>query len=109
MNKAKSECIGCGRDRIVFRRGYCQSCYAKVEDKSCRAKVSGSFRVDPFTPTDATPGSPEKIRILAARFAAGVDLHHPDDVRFERTGPGRTIADTIHEDNSAHDVRWRIW
>jgi len=30
-------------------------------------------------PTDAQPGSAEKIRVLAARLDAGLELHHPDD------------------------------
>ena len=30
-------------------------------------------------PTDARPGSAEKVALLAARAKAGVDLWHPDD------------------------------
>ena len=33
----------------------------------------------PNVATNARPGSPEKIRVLSARFAAGCELHHPDD------------------------------
>jgi hypothetical protein len=33
----------------------------------------------PF-PTNAEPGSPEKIAILKQRSAMKVSLHHPDDV-----------------------------
>jgi hypothetical protein len=33
----------------------------------------------PRVATNARPGSPEKIRVLAARFSAGRELHHPDD------------------------------
>jgi hypothetical protein len=33
----------------------------------------------PRVATNARPGSPEKIRVLSARFAAGRELHHPDD------------------------------
>ncbi len=33
----------------------------------------------PDSPTQAPPGSPEKIAVLAARYAAGVALWHPDD------------------------------
>lgn len=31
-------------------------------------------------PTDAQPGSAEKIRVLRARLAAGLELWHPDDL-----------------------------
>lgn len=35
--------------------------------------------VDPLNPTDAKPGSEDKVRMLAARYAAGVALWHDDD------------------------------
>ncbi len=37
------------------------------------------FGVDPTKPTKARPGSDEKVRILAARYAAGLPLWHEDD------------------------------
>ena len=33
----------------------------------------------PQTPTEAKPGSEEKVRMLAARYAAGVSLWHNED------------------------------
>ncbi len=38
----------------------------------------------PAEPTTALPGSEEKIRVLAERFARGEDLWHPDDARGAR-------------------------
>lgn len=38
-----------------------------------------SFGIDPFNPTDAKPGSEEKVRVLAARYAAGVPLWNEND------------------------------
>ncbi|MCA8999030.1 MAG: hypothetical protein KDA80_18665 [Planctomycetaceae bacterium] len=35
--------------------------------------------VDPITPTEAKPGSEDKVRMLAARYAAGVPLWHDGD------------------------------
>ena len=35
--------------------------------------------VDPLNPTGAKPGSEDKVRMLAARYAAGVPLWHDDD------------------------------
>ena len=39
-------------------------------------------------PTEARPGSIEKMQVLSARLMAGEELHHPSDV---------TIAATIEE------------
>lgn len=38
-----------------------------------------SLGIDPFNPTDARPGSEEKVRVLAARYAAGVPLWNEND------------------------------
>jgi hypothetical protein len=35
--------------------------------------------VDPLIPTEAKPGSEEKVRMLAARYAAGIPLWHDED------------------------------
>jgi len=35
--------------------------------------------VDPLNPTGAKPGSEDKVRMLAARYAAGVPLWHEED------------------------------
>jgi hypothetical protein len=35
--------------------------------------------VDPLNPTGAKPGSEDKVRMLAARYAAGVPLWHDED------------------------------
>jgi hypothetical protein len=35
-----------------------------------------------FAPTDALPGSPEKIRVLAERVRLHLPLWHPLDARF---------------------------
>lgn len=40
-------------------------------------------------PTRAAPGSPKKIAILAARYDAGVDLWHDDDLT---AFPGRVYS-----------------
>ena len=37
------------------------------------------FGVDPRQPTKARPGSDEKVRMLAARYAAGLPLWHEED------------------------------
>jgi hypothetical protein len=35
--------------------------------------------LDPLTPTESKPGSDDKVRMLAARYAAGVPLWHNGD------------------------------
>ena len=43
--------------------------------------------IDPAQPTDAKPGSEDKVLMLAARYTAGLPLWHNDD-RYDH-GPGR--------------------
>jgi hypothetical protein len=35
--------------------------------------------IDPTLPTSAQAGSPEKVRVIAARYAAGLPLWNPED------------------------------
>jgi hypothetical protein len=35
--------------------------------------------LNPFTPTEAKPGSEDKVQMLAARYAAGLPLWHDSD------------------------------
>ncbi len=42
--------------------------------------------IDPAQPTDAKPGSEDKVLTLAARYAAGLPLWHTED-RYDH-GPG---------------------
>lgn len=46
--------------------------------------------IDPAGPTAAKPGSPEKVLMLAARYAAGVPLWHDKDCYDH--GPGDLLA-----------------
>jgi hypothetical protein len=38
-----------------------------------------SSSLNPFTPTEAKPGSEDKVQMLAARYAAGLPLWHDSD------------------------------
>ena len=38
-----------------------------------------STSLDPYTPTEAKPGSDDKVQMLAARYAAGLPLWHDSD------------------------------
>ena len=81
-------CPHCGRARCEYRRGLCHSCWndpvirsAYPSRTSRRTGVADkNGRVPPAAgPTDAMPGSEDKLAVLAARAAAGCALFHPDD------------------------------
>ena len=53
---------------------------AYITDFECG--FEGEFEpssVDPYTPTEAKPGSEDKVQMLAARYAAGLPLWHDSD------------------------------
>jgi hypothetical protein len=102
-------CRHCGKNQASpGRRGLCQHCHRVPSIRrrypfvvglrrvrGCRGAKgqlvpSGGYgegssrgytRPAPAEATQAEPGSAEKVRILAARRAAGAQLWHPDDVR----------------------------
>lgn len=47
--------------------------------------------IDPITPTEAKPGSEEKVLMLSARYAAGLPLWHSDDCYDH--GPGGLLSE----------------
>ena len=50
-------------------------------------------------PTQARPGSPGKIAIMALRLLAGQHIHHPDDAK-----PDRDEISNVQERTSNHDA-----
>ncbi len=88
----ESPCRHCSQLRTLHRRGLCRSCYARPEirvlyprlkadqDKGGMPDLTGG-RPHPAEPTDALPGSPEKVDVLAERASRGEVLWHPDDAR----------------------------
>ncbi len=86
-------CRHCNRVPSNRPRGLCWSCYYKpgvrelypstskfarrgVEDRVGKAPL-------PETPTDAPPGSPEKVLILIERARKRQSLWHPEDVPMD--------------------------
>jgi hypothetical protein len=79
------------RKAAKYKRGLCWSCYIEpgVRDlypstspKAPKTKPTDIVRcrVPPAeVPTAAKPGSPEKVAVLAERFAAETDLWHEAD------------------------------
>jgi hypothetical protein len=89
------KCQHCNKGKICRPRGLCFPCYYTPAirerfpstSKYAYRGVGNHFRLGSLpTPTDAVPGSPEKIEIMAARAAAGEQLHHPRDAKHSPTG-----------------------
>lgn len=76
--------------RVNRPRGMCWGCYCSDRRSQCPSisPYAGTQEITdrngtqtlPAEPTDAQPGTPEKIAVLAARAMRGEQLFHPDDV-----------------------------
>lgn len=70
-------CRHCGKARIIRRRKLCWDCYYAP---GVRELYRVRRRVQPAThPTEALPGSLEKILVLMRRAELRQELWHPDD------------------------------
>ena len=78
-------CRRCGRQRVNRPRGLCWYCYYTpgVRDRYPPLILHhhDTFAPGklPDEPTDALPGTPAKVRVLAQRQARGEQLFHPLD------------------------------
>ena len=87
-------CRHCNRVRSNRPRGLCWSCYYTpgvreqypstskfarrgVSDFNGRARLAA-------TPTEALPGTPEKVAVLIERARLGLSLWHPQDAPMDR-------------------------
>src|SRR5262249_19234505 len=93
LRKKQVLCRHCGRLRSTKGRRLCAACHSNPVIVSLYgpADAPGNcvFYFDtpgtlalPDTPTNALPGSPEKMRILAERAQNRRQLHHPQDASF---------------------------
>ena len=77
-------CRHCNRTVARRPRGLCSHCYNTVRDlypsasKFSRRGVDAATR-PPDAPTDARPGTPEKVAALERRAALGQHLWHDND------------------------------
>jgi hypothetical protein len=55
-----------------------QAAYIMDYDGDFEGETAPSH-LNPFTPTEAKPGSEDKVQMLAARYAAGLPLWHDSD------------------------------
>lgn len=98
-----SACRHCVRGRVTRPRGLCWTCYYTpgVKEKygpayqGVMAGEGGGYAL-PAEPTDAPPGSDEKIRVMAERAAAGTGIFHPDD-RLSQPEDSRVDARSRYE------------
>lgn len=79
-------CRHCLRCPVSRPRGLCWSCFYRPgvreryppQGPAIRGLGTGRRRL-PCEPTEAWPGSPEKIRVLMDRAARGEELFHEND------------------------------
>jgi hypothetical protein len=87
-------CRHCKRVRSNRPRGLCWSCYYTPGVREQYPSTSKFARrgVSDFNgqteqaarPTDAPPGSPEKVSVLEERARLGLSLWHPQDAPMDR-------------------------
>lgn len=106
--KIRQICRHCEKCGVNRPRGLCWSCYYKPEIKAlygagslsakaamyARIGVGLSYEGEPTEPTDALPGTEEKIVILASRAEKGLGLHHPKDAKGLSSYPRRNLDQT---------------
>jgi hypothetical protein len=99
-------CRHCQKVRSNRPRGLCWSCYYTPGVRELYPSTSkfarrgvGDFNgrtARPATPTQASPGSEEKILVLMERARLGQSLWHPDDAPMDRESQMR-LADRQFE------------
>ena len=89
-------CRHCERVLVIYSRRLCRFCWADPEVKSFYPLETGmnnqyspgrkavpdynrSHDPLPEEPTEAWPGSPEKVAVMEERAMSGVSLFHPED------------------------------
>lgn len=77
-------CRHCCRRPVSRSRGLCWSCfYSPARDLYPATATTGSAvagrLVPPDGPTDALPGTDEKVAVMRARLEAGRSAFHPGD------------------------------
>lgn len=89
-------CVHCHKGKVSRPGGLCWACYYTpsvrqqyvVRTRCGRRGLGGRpGRKPALEPTDALPGSEEKIRVLMKRAERGQELWHPHDATF--AGPWR--------------------
>lgn len=71
----KQICLGCKRVWTKMPNGLCRTCWA---DSEIRERCMSAIVV-PEGPTEARPGTIDRIAAYAKRVAEGKPLYHPGD------------------------------
>lgn len=95
-------CRHCQHHSVNRPRGLCWSCYYTPGVRDLYPSTSkfahrgvGNFYGKaplPAFPTEALPGSPEKVAILEERARRRQSLWHPEDAPFGRPQPVRQVS-----------------
>lgn len=115
-------CQHCQEARKLMRRNLCKRCYMDRKIRYRYRSIPGPRRPEtapgvvlpssyrmPGTPTQAVPGSEEKIMILQERASRRESLFHPQDLRIHRRGlnldlpPGLLLTSSAPADDDAMD------
>ncbi|MFO1093948.1 MAG: hypothetical protein U0992_11640 [Planctomycetaceae bacterium] len=64
--------------------------------------------IDPLVPTEAKPGSEEKVRMLAARYAAGIPLWHDGDCYDHGPAQAEFLANSEFEANEEEEAELEL-
>jgi hypothetical protein len=63
-----------------------------------------SMGIDPHRPTEAKPGSEDKVMMLSARYAAGVPLWHDEDCYDHGPNATADFDEYFEEDEEEEEV-----
>ncbi len=76
-------CADCGKPRPYGHgHGRCAACAGKYKARKPRGEEGQVILpTRKPVPTDARPGTPERVLVLAARYEAGEHLFHPEDAK----------------------------
>jgi hypothetical protein len=66
-----------------------------VQSRDCQFKPPNQS-----SPTQARPGSAQKLQVMAERFRSGQPLHHPDDVTSVGNAMSAFLAWARQKDNA---------
>jgi hypothetical protein len=78
--KTRGLCFGCHGDRAVRDLYPAKAKYIPHRHRPDRQEDIDGPVPPPASPTDARPGTAEKVEELERRAAAGVELWHPQDL-----------------------------
>ena len=84
------QCPHCLRRRRIQCRGLCFRCYknlairVRYDTLASTWRQAANNRIPPlaFQPTDAAPGTPEKVAVMIQRVASGQQPFHPEDATW---------------------------